>query len=436
MASDGRGPAKNVLVDVWLISTLASSLVEASLTDSPMSADEFAVYGLIVDLGPLTAADLARATGLPPTTLSGVLARCERRGEIERVANPADRRSALLRLTARGVEVYRACVPALLDLLARLDAATPGGSDSDPPGTADPRRRPARRERHRRAAVPASAAARTVHTRLSGSAAHPGTTAARRAGSCRGCGTATGRSRQPPRPQRSRPTEPDDPPAGRASGRRGWCTAPGRRRRSPPCEPSTRMRGGPPAPAPGPAPRPVARRPPSTSTASAARRRPAPSSPSKAGAANASPARSVERLAAQRVELGDRPGHQHVVDEGQLAAEGQRPGPARVGDLVRGPAVLRRPGPHEGAAGVAQHLRRVEARAAVERPAGDRREPRPVRADRQVADEVAHAVEVSWRRRRGSTARRSAPSGRRSGPGWGTPRRWPARPRRRPGRRW
>ncbi len=128
MASDGRGPAKNVLVDVWLISTLASSLVEASLTDSPMSADEFAVYGLIVDLGPLTAADLARATGLPPTTLSGVLARCERRGEIERVANPADRRSALLRLTARGAEVYRACVPALLDLLARLDAATPGGS--------------------------------------------------------------------------------------------------------------------------------------------------------------------------------------------------------------------------------------------------------------------------------------------------------------------
>ena len=38
--------------------------------------------------------DLVRATVLPPTTLSGILTRCERRGELERVANPADRRSA------------------------------------------------------------------------------------------------------------------------------------------------------------------------------------------------------------------------------------------------------------------------------------------------------------------------------------------------------
>ena len=130
MATTGRGPAKNVLVDVWLISTLATSLVDAALAESTMSTDEFALYGLIVDLGPLTAADLARATGLPPTTLSGILARCERRGEVERVANPADRRSALLRLTERGQGVYRDALPALLDLLTRLDAATPGGNES------------------------------------------------------------------------------------------------------------------------------------------------------------------------------------------------------------------------------------------------------------------------------------------------------------------
>jgi DNA-binding MarR family transcriptional regulator len=129
MATEDRGPAKNVLVDVWLISTLASSLVDAALAGSPMSTDEFALYGLIVDLGPLTAADLARATGLPPTTLSGVLARCERRGEIERVANPADRRSALLRLTDRGMVVYRTALPGLIDLLSRLDAAAPGGGE-------------------------------------------------------------------------------------------------------------------------------------------------------------------------------------------------------------------------------------------------------------------------------------------------------------------
>lgn len=122
-------PVKNVLVDVWLISTLATPAVEEALADSPMSADEFAIYGLVVDLAPVTAADLVRATGLPPTTLSGILARCERRGELERVANSADRRSALLQLTEHGQTVYRAALPGLRDLLSRLDDATAGGAD-------------------------------------------------------------------------------------------------------------------------------------------------------------------------------------------------------------------------------------------------------------------------------------------------------------------
>ncbi len=122
-------PAKNVLVDVWLISTLATAAVEEALAGSPMSADEFAIYGLVVDLAPVTAADLVRATGLPATTVSGILARCERRGELERVANAADRRSALLQLTERGMTVYRAALPGLLDLLSRLDDATAGGGD-------------------------------------------------------------------------------------------------------------------------------------------------------------------------------------------------------------------------------------------------------------------------------------------------------------------
>lgn len=122
----GRGPAKNVLVDVWLLATLATALVADALAESPMSVDEFALYGLIVDLGPLTAADLARATGQPSTTLSGTLARCERRGELERAPNPADRRSALLRLTEHGMAVYRAPLPVLADLLTRIDAAVAG----------------------------------------------------------------------------------------------------------------------------------------------------------------------------------------------------------------------------------------------------------------------------------------------------------------------
>jgi DNA-binding MarR family transcriptional regulator len=112
---------KNVLVDIWMITHLADSLVAEMLHASPLSVDEFAVYGLIVDLAPITAADLARGTGMSPTTLSGIISRCERRGELERVENDEDRRSNLLRLTERGMQVYLAAVPALLEAIGRID---------------------------------------------------------------------------------------------------------------------------------------------------------------------------------------------------------------------------------------------------------------------------------------------------------------------------
>lgn len=120
-----HGPAKNVLVDLWLASGLARLQVEQLLAGSGLAPDEFALYGLVVDLAPVTAADLARATGMPATTLSGLLARCEARGELERRPDPADRRGRLLALTPTGEARYRAVLPAFAELLAGLDAVTP-----------------------------------------------------------------------------------------------------------------------------------------------------------------------------------------------------------------------------------------------------------------------------------------------------------------------
>lgn len=113
---------KNVLVDTWLVSLLAERLVSEMLSESPLSPDEFGIYGLIVDLSPITAADLVRATGLSATTLSGILARCERRGELVRVENPEDRRSSLLQLTDHGIEVYLEAIPRLGRALEELAA--------------------------------------------------------------------------------------------------------------------------------------------------------------------------------------------------------------------------------------------------------------------------------------------------------------------------
>jgi hypothetical protein len=72
---------KNVLIDIWLISLLADRMVAGILEDVSLSVEEFAIYGLISDLAPMTSADLVRATGLSPTTVSSLVRRCEARGE-------------------------------------------------------------------------------------------------------------------------------------------------------------------------------------------------------------------------------------------------------------------------------------------------------------------------------------------------------------------
>jgi DNA-binding MarR family transcriptional regulator len=111
---------KNIYVDVWLISQLASRHVSEMMGDSPLTVDEFALYGLIADLGPLTSSDLVRATGMSPTTLSGLVRRCESRGEVQRTPNPHDARSMHLSLTPRGYEVYAQMVPSLIEGVTAL----------------------------------------------------------------------------------------------------------------------------------------------------------------------------------------------------------------------------------------------------------------------------------------------------------------------------
>lgn len=121
---------KNVYVDVWLISHLVNRLISQTLEDSLLSVDEFAMYGLISDLAPITSADLVRATGLSPTTISSMVRRCEARGELERQENPVDARSSLLVLTDKGHEVLGQVVPRLTDAIDGIKDALGGQHDA------------------------------------------------------------------------------------------------------------------------------------------------------------------------------------------------------------------------------------------------------------------------------------------------------------------
>jgi DNA-binding MarR family transcriptional regulator len=99
--------------------------LEAELSDLRLTAGEVNALAALAG-GPQSARALAAATGQPPSTLTGVLDRLERRGLVARRPNPADRRSLLIVPTARGRATARRVGEAFAAVEARIDAVAEG----------------------------------------------------------------------------------------------------------------------------------------------------------------------------------------------------------------------------------------------------------------------------------------------------------------------
>ena len=95
--------------------TLATELAALELTQGEMH--------VLADLagmsGAATPGELHRAFGHPHSTVTGILDRLERKGLIERPADPGDRRSRPVRLTADG----RRAAARVTRTISRLDTA-------------------------------------------------------------------------------------------------------------------------------------------------------------------------------------------------------------------------------------------------------------------------------------------------------------------------
>jgi MarR family transcriptional regulator, organic hydroperoxide resistance regulator len=112
------------LIAVWQQVThrLLASLDDA-LADLGLSAAEINTLACFGGANRRTVGELVAATAQRPSTLTGILDRLERRALVERVANPTDRRSILVRLTPAGRAQARRVTEAFAALDARLPAS-------------------------------------------------------------------------------------------------------------------------------------------------------------------------------------------------------------------------------------------------------------------------------------------------------------------------
>jgi DNA-binding MarR family transcriptional regulator len=114
-----------MLFDLFVLNQRVRRLVNAALEDVSLRADEYAVYSLLFEQGPLTATEMARRMGMPFTTLLDYLKSMEARGHLRRQRHPRDGRAQQLSLTLAGVSEHRRTNRAWVVMINQLSKALP-----------------------------------------------------------------------------------------------------------------------------------------------------------------------------------------------------------------------------------------------------------------------------------------------------------------------
>ena len=113
MASASGGPT--ILLDLFLTNQHRKRMIEAALVQTELPPEDYPVYVIVGAEGPWTPTRLAARLEMPLSTVLFRLGRLERRGHAERVPNPDDGRSYLIRLTKEGEQLLGQARPAFRD---------------------------------------------------------------------------------------------------------------------------------------------------------------------------------------------------------------------------------------------------------------------------------------------------------------------------------
>jgi DNA-binding MarR family transcriptional regulator len=115
-----------ILLDVFVTNQLRERLLAAAVEGTDLPAEDYPLYVLVGAEGPWTPTALAARTQMPLSTVLFRLRRLERRGDVERIANPDDRRSYLVRLTPSGARLLGRARPRFRSLAEAVEAELGG----------------------------------------------------------------------------------------------------------------------------------------------------------------------------------------------------------------------------------------------------------------------------------------------------------------------
>jgi len=97
----------SLLFDLFVLNQRVRRLLSSALADVALRADEYAVYSLLFEQGPMTATEMARRMGMPLTTLLDYLKAMDGREHLRRDPHPRDGRAQQLSLTLSGTAEHR-----------------------------------------------------------------------------------------------------------------------------------------------------------------------------------------------------------------------------------------------------------------------------------------------------------------------------------------
>jgi len=111
-----------ILLDFFVTNQPREPLIAAALAPTELPPEDYPIYVLAGAEGPWTPTGLAERTRMPLSTVLFRLRRLEQRGHAERVPNPDDRRSYLVRLTPAGESLLADARPRFRALAEAVEA--------------------------------------------------------------------------------------------------------------------------------------------------------------------------------------------------------------------------------------------------------------------------------------------------------------------------